>query len=143
MNISASQCRFPISFILNRLLQNFKTTKRFKTIENYSFWSFVNKNSKWDKKFSRLLGVKITLLRHQSLYTIWFTRKKNVIFNFKPHSSLLYLFKILTCNSHLNSHSLLNRSRNSQNKRIPTSTKYKLESGDFKVGIFSEIFLEK
>ena len=36
------------------LLQNFKTTKRFKTFENYLFWSFVNKNSKWDNIFTSL-----------------------------------------------------------------------------------------
>ena len=52
-----------------RLLQNFKTIKRIKNIQNNLFWSFVNKNSKWDKKFSRLLGVKIALLRHQWIHS--------------------------------------------------------------------------
>ena len=36
------------------LLQNFKTTKRIKNIQKYSFWSFVNKNSKWDNIFTSL-----------------------------------------------------------------------------------------
>ena len=45
----------------SRLLQKFKTAKRFKKNRNYSFWIFVIKNSKRDMKFSRLLSVKFTL----------------------------------------------------------------------------------
>ena len=76
-----------ILFPKSGLLQNFKTIKRIKNIQNYLFWSFVNKNSKWDKKFSRLLGVKIILLRHQWIHTN-LLEKYN--FQFQVPFSILY-----------------------------------------------------